>query len=164
MNDPVISLMLRSRSKIAPPTGHLFKKSPSGGILLNSTQYRNLIDFIGSIKLDDNGKESKNGKTVYERLFPIAKDKKILQLLDFIDDGEIDEEFIFDKSTLLTDRTNTSSALRSLLNKTITPYIGAAKLKLFNLEDEKGGAKSKLPAYIREKDRQKRSIINKFVR
>ena len=30
--------------------------------------------------------------------------------------------------------------LRSLLNKTITPYIGAAKLKLFNLEDEKGGA------------------------
>ena len=45
MNDPVISLMLRSRSKIAPPTGHLFKKSPSGGILLNSTQYRNLIDL-----------------------------------------------------------------------------------------------------------------------
>ena len=164
MNDPVISLLYRSRSKIGPPSAHLFRKSPEGGILLNSTQYRNLIDFIGSIKLDDNGKESKNGKTVYERLFPIAKDKKILQLLDFIDDGEIDEEFIFDKSTLLTDRTNTSSTLRSLLNKTITPYIGAAKLKLFNLEDEKGGAKSKLPAYIREKDRQKKSIINKFVR
>ena len=164
MNDPVISLLYRSRSKIGPPSAHLFRKSPEGGILLNSTQYRNLKDFIGSIKLDDNGRESKNGKTVYERLLPIAKDKKVLELLDFIDDGEIDEEFIFDKSTLLTDRKGTSSTLRSLLNKTITPYIGAAKLKLFNLEDEKGGAKSKLPAYIREKDRQKKSIINRFVR
>ena len=85
-------------------------------------------------------------------------------MLDFIDDGEIDEEFIFDKSTLLTDRTNTSSALRSLLNKTITPYIGTAKLKLFNLEDEKGGAKSKLPAYIREKERQSESMQNLFLR
>ena len=164
LNDPVISLMLRSKSKIGPPSAHLFKKSPEGGILLNSTQYRNLKDFIGSIKLDDNGIENKNGKTVYERLFPIAKDKKVLQLLDFIDDGEIDEEFIFDKSTLLTDRINTSSTLRKFLNQIITPYIGQAKLKLFNLEDEKGGAKSKLPAYLREKRRQSESMQNLFLR
>ncbi len=164
LNDPVISLLYRSKSKIGPPSAHLFKKSPEGGILLNSTQYRNLKDFIGSIKLDDNGIESKNGKTVYERLFPIAKDKKVLQLLDFIDDGEIDEEFIFDKSTLLSDKINTSSTLRKFLNQMITPYIGAAKLKLFNLEDEKGGAKSKLPAYIREKQRQSESMQNLFLR
>ena len=164
LNDPVISLVYRSKSKIGPPSAHLFKKSPEGGILLNSTQYRNLKDFIGSIKLDDNGIESKNGKTVYERLFPIAKDKKVLQLLDFIDDGEIDEEFIFDKSTLLSDKINTSSTLRKFLNQMITPYIGAAKLKLFNLEDEKGGAKSKLPAYIREKQRQSESMQNLFLR
>ena len=164
LNDPVISLLYRSKSKIGPPSAHLFKKSPEGGILLNSTQYRNLKDFIGSIKLDDNGIESKNGKTAYERLFPIAKDKKVLQLLDFIDDGEIDEEFIFDKSTLLSDKINTSSTLRKFLNQMITPYIGAAKLKLFNLEDEKGGAKSKLPAYIREKERQSESMQNLFLR
>ena len=164
MNDPVISLMLRSRSKIAPPTGHLFKKSPSGGILLNSTQYRNLIDFIGSIKLDDNGNENKNGKTVYERLYPYATDEKVLELLDFIDNGEIDEEFNFDKTTLLTDRINTSSELKNLLKQIINPYIGAAKLKLFNLEDDKGGAKSLLPAYLFEKKRQEKSILNIFVR
>ena len=164
MNDPVISLMFRSRSKIAPPTGHLFKKSPSGGILLNSTQYRNLIDFIGSIKLDDNGNENKNGKTVYERLYPYATDEKVLELLDFIDNGEIDEEFNFDKTTLLTDRINTSSELKNLLKQIINPYIGAAKLKLFNLEDDKGGAKSLLPAYLFEKKRQEKSILNIFVR
>ena len=164
LNDPVISLMLRSRSKIAPPSSHLFKKSPSGGILLNSTQYRNLKDFIGSIKLDDNGNESKNGKTVYGRLYPYATDEKVLELLDFIDNGEIDEEFNFDKTTLLTDRINTSSELRKLLNQIITPYVGAAKLKLFNLEDEKGGAKSLLPAYLYEKKRQEKSILNIFVR
>jgi hypothetical protein len=85
-------------------------------------------------------------------------------LLDFIDDGEIDEEFIFDKSTLLSDKINTSSTLRKFLNQIITPYIGQAKLKLFNLEDEKGGAKSKLPAYIREKQRQSESMQNLFLR
>ena len=162
LNDPVISLMLRSRSKIGPPSSHLFRKSPDGGILLNSIQYRNLKEFIGSTKLDDNGIESENGKTVYERLFPIAKDKKVLEILNFIDDGEVDEEFNLEKSAVLIDRANTSSELRKNLRKIINPYITAAKLKLFNLEDEKGGAKSLLPAYVREKKRQKESLLNRL--
>ena len=162
LNDPVISLMLRSRSKIGPPSSHLFRKSPDGGILLNSIQYRNLKEFIGSTKLDDNGIESENGKTVYERLFPIAKDKKVLEILNFIDDGEVDEDFNLEKSAVLIDRANTSSELRKNLRKIINPYITAAKLKLFNLEDEKGGAKSLLPAYVREKKRQKESLLNRL--
>ena len=158
INDPVISLMLRSRSKIGPPSAHLFRNSAEGGILLNSPQYRNLKNFIHSTKLDDNGVESNKGKTVYERLYPIATDKEVLKLLDFIDDGEVDEEFSIDTTAVLTDRANTSRDLRAVLRKIITPYIGIAKLKLFNLEDEKGGAKSLLPAYLREKERQKKQV------
>ena len=158
INDPVISLMLRSRSKIGPPPAHLFRNSAEGGILLNSTQYRNLKNFIHSTKLDVNGVESNKGKTVYERLYPIATDKEVLKLLDFIDDGEVDEEFSIDTTAVLTDRANTSRDLRAVLRKIISPYIGIAKLKLFNLEDEKGGAKSLLPAYLREKERQKKQV------
>jgi hypothetical protein len=65
---------------------------------------------------------------------------------------------------LLTDRINTSRDLRSVLNKTIKPYIGMAKLKLFQLEDDKGGAKSLLPAYLREKRRQEEQIQNRNLR
>jgi hypothetical protein len=164
LNDPVISLLRRSRSKISKPTAHLFRNSAEGGILLNSTQYRNFTDFIGSIKLDDRGIESEKGKTVYQRLYPLAKNKNILKLLDFIDDGEIDEDFTIDTTALLTDRINTSRDLRSVLNKTIKPYIGMAKLKLFQLEDDKGGAKSLLPAYLREKRRQEEQIQNRNLR
>ena len=164
MNDPVISLLRRSRSKISKPKAHLFSQSAEGGILLNSTQYRTFTDFIGSIKLNDRGIESEKGKTVYERLFPLAKDKNILKLLDYIDDGEIDEDFTIDTTALLTDRINTSRDLRSVLNKVIKPYIGAAKLKLFQLEDDKGGAKSLLPAYLREKRRQELQIQNRNLR
>ena len=164
MNDSVISLLRRSRSKISKPTAHLFRGSAEGGILLNSTQYRTFTDFIGSIKLNDRGIESEKGKTVYERLFPLAKDKNILKLLDYIDDGEIDEDFTIDTTALLTDRINTSRDLRSVLNKVIKPYIGAAKLKLFQLEDDKGGAKSLLPAYLREKRRQELQIQNRNLR
>ena len=161
MNDPVISLMLRSRSKIGPPSAHLFRNSAEGGILLNSPQYRNLKNFIHSTKLDDNGVESNKGKTVYERLYPIATDKEVLKLLDFIDDGEVDEEFSIDTTAVLTDRANTSRDLRAALRKIITPYIGTAKLKLFELEDEQGGAKSLLPAYLREKKRQQQQVQNR---
>jgi hypothetical protein len=164
LNDPVISLLRRSRSKISKPKAHLFSQSAEGGILLNSTQYRTFTDFIGSIKLNDRGIESEKGKTVYERLFPLAKDKNILKLLDYIDDGEIDEDFTIDTTALLTDRINTSRDLRSVLNKVIKPYIGAAKLKLFQLEDDKGGAKSLLPAYLREKRRQELQIQNRNLR
>ena len=164
MNDPVISLLRRSRSKISKPKAHLFSQSAEGGILLNSTQYRTFTDFIGSIKLNDRGIESEKGKTVYQRLFPLAKDKNILKLLDYIDDGEIDEDFTIDTTALLTDRINTSRDLRSVLNKVIKPYIGAAKLKLFQLEDDKGGAKSLLPAYLREKRRQELQIQNRNLR
>ena len=164
LNDPVISLLRRSRSKISKPKAHLFSQSAEGGILLNSTQYRTFTDFIGSIKLNDRGIESEKGKTVYQRLFPLAKDKNILKLLDYIDDGEIDEDFTIDTTALLTDRINTSRDLRSVLNKVIKPYIGAAKLKLFQLEDDKGGAKSLLPAYLREKRRQELQIQNRNLR
>ena len=164
LNDPVISLLRRSRSKISKPTAHLFRNSAEGGILLNSTQYRNFTDFIGSIKLNDRGIESKKGKTVYERLYPLAIDKNVMKLLDFIDDGEVDENFSIDTTAVLTDRVNTSRDLRSSLNQIITPYIGAAKLKLFQLEDDKGGAKSLLPAYIREKRRQDQQRKNRNVR
>ena len=158
INDPVVSLMLRSRSKIGPPPAHLFRNSAEGGILLSSPQYRNLKKFIHSTKLDDNGVESDNGKTVYQRLYPIGTNKEVLKLLDFIDDGEVDEEFSIDTTAVLTDRVNTSRDLKAVLRKIITPYIGTAKLKLFELEDEKGGAKSKLPAYIREKKRQQEQV------
>ena len=158
INDPVVSLMLRSRSKIGPPPAHLFRNSAEGGILLNSPQYRNLKKFIHSTKLDDNGVESDNGKTVYQRLYPIGTSKEVLKLLDFIDDGEVDEEFSIDTTAVLTDRVNTSRDLRAALRKIITPYIGTAKLKLFQLEDEQGGAKSKAPAYIKEKKRQELQV------
>tara|TARA_A100001201_G_scaffold143554_1_gene145800 strand:+ start:40 stop:4134 length:4095 start_codon:yes stop_codon:yes gene_type:complete len=164
MNDPVISLMRRSRSKISKPLAHLFRKSPEGGILLDSTQYRTFTDLIGSIKLDDNGIESEKGKTVYERLYPLATNKNILKLLDFIDEGEVDEDFTIDTTALLTDRINTSRDLRSVLNKVIKPYIGTAKLKLFQLEDDQGGAKSLLPAYLKEKRRQELQIQNRNLR
>jgi hypothetical protein len=39
-----------------------------------------------------------------------------------------------------------------------------AKLKLFQLEDDKGGAKSLLPAYLREKRRQEEQIQNRNLR
>ena len=158
INDPVVSLMLRSRSKIGPPPAHLFRNSAEGGILLSSPQYRNLKKFIHSTKLDDNGVESDNGKTVYQRLYPIGTNKEVLKLLDFIDDGEVDEEFSIDTTAVLTDRVNTSRDLRAVLRKIITPYIGTAKLKLFQLEDEQGGAKSKAPAYIKEKKRQELQV------
>jgi hypothetical protein len=158
INDPVVSLMLRSRSKIGPPPAHLFRNSAEGGILLTSPQYRNLKKFIHSTKLDDNLVESDNGKTVYQRLYPIGTNKEVLKLLDFIDDGEVDEEFSIDTTAVLTDRVNTSRDLKAVLRKIITPYIGTAKLKLFELEDEKGGAKSKLPAYLREKKRQQQQV------
>jgi|TARA_B100000073_G_scaffold348231_1_gene365831 hypothetical protein len=164
MNDPVISLMRRSRSKISKPSAHLFSKSAEGGILLDSTQYRTFTDLIGSIKLDDNGIESEKGKTVYERLYPLATNKNILKLLDFIDEGEVDEDFTIDTTALLTDRINTSRDLRSVLNKVIKPYIGTAKLKLFQLEDDQGGAKSLLPAYLKEKRRQELQIQNRNLR
>ena len=48
-------------------------------------------------------------------------------------------------------------------HKTFQNYFNS-KLILFNLEDEKGGAKSKLPAYIREKERQSESMQNLFLR
>ena len=164
MNDPVISLMRRSRSKISKPLAHLFRKSPEGGILLDSTQYRTFTDLIGSIKLNENGIESEKGKTVYERLYPLATNKNILKLLDFIDEGEVDEDFTIDTTALLTDRINTSRDLRSVLNKVIKPYIGTAKLKLFQLEDDQGGAKSLLPAYLKEKRRQELQIQNRNLR
>ena len=164
MNDPVISLMRRSRSKISKPLAHLFRRSPEGGILLDSTQYRTFTDLIGSIKLNENGIESEKGKTVYERLYPLATNKNILKLLDFIDEGEVDEDFTIDTTALLTDRINTSRDLRSVLNKVIKPYIGTAKLKLFQLEDDQGGAKSLLPAYLKEKRRQELQIQNRNLR
>ena len=164
MNDPVISLMRRSRSKISKPLAHLFRRSPEGGILLDSTQYRTFTDLIGSIKLNENGIESEKGKTVYERLYPLATNKNILKLLDFIDEGEVDEDFTIDTTALLTDRINTSRDLRSVLNKVIKPYIGTAKLKLFQLEDDQGGAKSLLPAYLKEKKRQELQIQNRNLR
>ena len=55
-----------------------------------------------------------------------------------------------------------AAELKKNLRKIINPYITAAKLKLFNLEDEKGGAKSLLPAYVREKKRQKDSLLNRL--
>jgi len=164
LNDPVVSLFRRSRSKITPPPAHLFRKSAEGGILLNSTQYEKLKEFIYETKLDNNGQISSKGKTVYQKLLPIAKDKKILELLDFIESGEVDDNFNIDTKAVLTSRENSVRDLRKLLREIITPYIGQAKLQLFQLEDEKGGAKSKLPAYLREKKRQKLDLQNRYTR
>ena len=74
MNDPVISLMRRSRSKISKPLAHLFRRSPEGGILLDSTQYRTFTDLIGSIKLNENGIESEKGKTCLLYTSPSPRD------------------------------------------------------------------------------------------
>ena len=164
LNDPVVSLVRRSKSKITPPPAHLFRNSAEGGILLNSTQYEKLKEFIYETKLDNNGQISNNGKTVYQKLLPIAKDKKILELLDFIESGEVDDNFNIDTKAVLTSRENSVKDLRKLLREIITPYIGQAKLQLFQLEDDKGGAKSLLPAYLREKKRQKLDLQNRYTR
>ena len=164
LNDPVVSLVRRSKSKITPPPAHLFRNSAEGGILLNSAQYEKLKEFIYETKLDNNGQISNNGKTVYQKLLPIAKDKKILELLDFIESGEVDDNFNIDTKAVLTSRENSVKDLRKLLREIITPYIGQAKLQLFQLEDDKGGAKSLLPAYLREKKRQKLDLQNRYTR
>ena len=164
LNDPVVSLVRRSKSKITPPPAHLFRNSAEGGILLNSTQYEKLKEFIYETKLDNNEQISSKGKTVYQKLLPIAKDKKILELLDFIESGEVDDNFNIDTKAVLTSRENSVKDLRKLLREIITPYIGQAKLQLFQLEDEKGGAKSKLPAYLKEKRRQKLDLQNRYTR
>ena len=164
LNDPVVSLVRRSKSKITPPPAHLFRNSAEGGILLNSTQYEKLKEFIYETKLDNNGQISSKGKTVYQKLLPIAKDKKILELLDFIESGEVDDNFNIDTKAVLTSRENSVKDLRKLLREIITPYIGQAKLQLFQLEDDKGGAKSLLPAYLREKKRQKLDLQNRYTR
>ena len=164
LNDPVVSLVRRSKSKITPPPAHLFRNSAEGGILLNSTQYEKLKEFIYETKLDNNGQISSKGKTVYQKLLPIAKDKKILELLDFIESGEVDDNFNIDTKAVLTSRENSVKDLRKLLRQIITPYIGQAKLQLFQLEDDKGGAKSLLPAYLREKRRQKLDLQNRYTR
>ena len=164
LNDPVVSLVRRSKSKITPPPAHLFRNSAEGGILLNSTQYEKLKEFIYETKLDNNGQISSKGKTVYQKLLPIAKDKKILELLDFIESGEVDDNFNIDTKAVLTSRENSVKDLRKLLRQIITPYIGQAKLQLFQLEDDKGGAKSLLPAYLREKKRQKLDLQNRYTR
>ena len=166
LNDPVVSLFRRSRSKITPPPAHLFRNSAEGGILLNSTQYEKLKEFIYETKLDNNNppRISSKGKTVYQKLLPIAKDKKILELLDFIESGEVDDNFNIDTKAVLTSRENSVKDLRKLLRQIITPYIGQAKLQLFQLEDDKGGAKSLLPAYLREKKRQKLDLQNRYTR
>jgi len=166
LNDPVVSLVRRSKSKITPPPAHLFRNSAEGGILLNSTQYEKLKEFIYETKLDNNNppRISSKGKTVYQKLLPIAKDKKILELLDFIESGEVDDNFNIDTKAVLTSRENSVKDLRKLLRQIITPYIGQAKLQLFQLEDEKGGAKSLLPAYLREKKRQKLDLQNRYTR
>lgn len=164
LNDPVVSLVRRSKSKITPPPAHLFRNSAEGGILLNSTQYEKLKEFIYETKLDNNNQISSKGKTVYQKLLPIAKDKKILELLDFIESGEVDDNFNIDTKAVLTSRENSVKDLRKLLREIITPYIGQAKLQLFQLEDEKGGAKSKLPAYLKEKRRQKLDLQNRYTR
>jgi len=164
LNDPVVSLVRRSKSKITPPPAHLFRNSAEGGILLNSTQYEKLKEFIYETKLDNNNQISSNGKTVYQKLLPIAKNKKILELLDFIESGEVDDNFNIDTKAVLTSRENSVKDLRKLLREIITPYIGQAKLQLFQLEDDKGGAKSLLPAYLKEKRRQKLDLQNRYTR
>ena len=164
MNDPVVSLVKRSKSKITKPPAHLFKNSAEGGILLNTTQYQTLLDSISEIKLDDNGLPSNKGKTVYQRLFPIAKNKKILETLDFIESGEVDDDFNIDTKAVLTSRSNSVKDLRKLIRDIVNPYIAEAKLLLFQLEDKKGGAKSLLPAYLREKRRQALEVESRYAR
>ena len=164
MNDPVVSLVKRSKSKITKPPAHLFKNSAEGGILLNTTQYKTLLDSISEIKLDDNGLPSNKGKTVYQRLFPIAKNKTILETLDFIESGEVDDDFNIDTKAVLTSRSNSVKDLRKLIRDIVNPYIAESKLLLFQLEDKKGGAKSLLPAYLREKRRQALEVESRYAR
>ena len=156
VNDPVLSLLNRSKSKLVPPREHLFKQSPEGGIFLNYEQHRKLLDLIAF------DKDPQTGEVLYQKYHKLGTNKKILELLDFIERGEVDETFTPDKSALVTDRVKTGTELRTLINDIAQPYIKRAKLKLFELPDSEGGAASLFPAYVRERRRQQLSLQDRL--